>query len=347
MNHRGNLGPFHEESSHPHLSSAATHDHVHAASSVAAERNRRPLWIALAITGGFFVVEVVGGLITGSLALLADAGHMLSDVAALALALFAFWISARPATPERTYGYYRVEVLAATANAVTLVALALYIFWEAYHRLLDPPTVQSLPMLAVATVGLMANGASALILSRGAEDNLNLRGAFLHVLGDLLGSVGAIVAGLVMLLTGWYYADPLVSVIIGVLVLYSGWWLLRESVDILLEATPASVDLREIERALLGLPEVAGVHDLHVWTVTSGFLAMSGHLTLRNSHDDHTLATATDLLRSRFGIGHVTLQLESAAEESQIHHGCYIGPDTTGCVVPPFRRPSVPHHHHH
>ena len=320
-----------------------THDHGHPESlrSAGLSRDRRALWIALGITVSFLVVEVVGGLVAGSLALLADAGHMLSDVAALGLALFAFWIAARPATPQRTYGYYRVEVLAAMANAVALVLIALYIFWEAYRRLAQPPEVQTLPTLAVAGLGLVANAASAMLLSRGAGENLNLRAAFLHVLGDLLGSVGVIVASLVMLLTGWFYADPLVSVLIGLLVLYSGWRLLGESVDILLEATPRGIDLREVERALVALPDVARVHDLHVWTVTSGFLAMSGHLTLEGQHDDRVLRAATELLRERFGIGHVTLQLETATAEADIHHGCYFGADVSRCVVPPQRPPTL------
>ncbi len=297
------------------------------------ERDRRPLWGALAVTAAFLVVEAAGAYFTGSLALLADAGHMLSDVGALALALFAFTIAARPATPERTYGYYRVEVLAALVNAVLLVLIAGYIFWEAYRRLAEPPRVQSLPMLMVAVAGLAANSLSMLLLRHGAAENLNLRGAFLHVLGDVAGSVGAIVAGLVMLLTGWFYADPLVSLLIGALVLYSGWGLLKESVDVLLEATPPGIDLRAVERALLDVPQVVGVHDLHVWTVTSGFLAMSGHLTLRDQHYEQALLAATDVLRERFGIAHATLQVESPTDEATIHHGCYFGAGASACVT--------------
>ncbi|MBI2939240.1 MAG: cation transporter [Chloroflexi bacterium] len=302
------------------------------------ERDRRPLVIALLLTASFLVVEVLGAVFTGSLALLADAGHLLADVAALGLALFAFWIAERPATPERTYGYYRVEVLAALANAATLVVLALYIFWEAYHRLSAPPPIRSLPMLGVAVAGLLANAASAWVLSPQASENLNIRGAFLHVVGDLLGSLGAVLAGLVMLLTGWFYADPIASVLIGLLVLYSGWHLLRESVDVLLEATPRGIDLHEIERALVTLPEVAGVHDLHVWTVTSGFLAMSGHLTVCAGDGHQVLVAATERLRERFGIGHVTLQLEAPSEEERIHQGCYFGADMTACVISPPHR---------
>ena len=310
-----------------------------------ARRNSRPLWIALAIIGVFFIVELVGSILSGSLALLADAGHMLSDVAAMAMAIFAFWIASRPATPRRTYGYYRAEVLAAMANAITLVLVSLYIFWEAYQRLSNPPEIQSVTMLVVATAGLVANLASAAVLSRGAGDNLNLRGAFLHVVGDTLGSVGAIVAGLVMLFTGWYYADPLVSVLIGLLVLYSGWHLLRESVDVLLEATPKQVDLTEVKQSLGDIPGVAEVHDLHVWTVTSGFLAMSGHLTLRNGSHGEILRSATDLLRNRYGIGHTTIQIESEAGEDG-RHGCYSAHGVTICTATPARRARKGHEHH-
>ena len=228
----------------------------------------RPLRVALAVTAVFLIAEVVGGLVSGSLALLADAGHMFTDVAALALALFAFWIARQPATPERTYGYYRAEVLAALVNATTLVLIAFYIFFEAYHRLGSPQAVDVLPMLGVATLGLIANGVSAWILAQGEAENLNLRGALLHVIADALGSVGVIVAGIVILLTGWTPADPVVAILIGVLVLWSGITLLRESVDVLLEATPKGIDPREVEQALVQLPGVAGVHDLHIWTVT-------------------------------------------------------------------------------
>lgn len=301
-------------------------------------RDAKPLWIAFGLIGTFLVVEVAGALVTGSLALLADAGHMLSDVAALALALFAFWIATRPATPERTYGYYRVEVLAALGNAVTLVLISLYIFWEAFQRLSAPPEVHSLPMIAVATAGLIANIGAAFALHRGAGESINVRGAFLHVIGDLLGSVGAILAGLVMLTTGWYYADPLISVLIGILVLYSGWRLLRETVDILLEATPSSVDTSRIQATLLEIPGVDGVHDLHVWTVTSGFLAMSVHIQTKTDEQARILEEATVLLRRRFGIDHTTIQIERPGRTSEGGQACE-GP---GCVGPRGRSQRSP-----
>ena len=227
---------------------------------------RRPLAVALAITAVFLVAEVAGGLFTGSLALLADAGHMATDAAALALALFAAWLARRPATPERSYGYYRAEVLAALVNAATLIAVSLYIFWEAFERLGTPPEVDSAPMLAVAVAGLLANAVSAWVLSRGGghEHDLNTRGAFLHVVGDLLGSVGAIIAALVMLATGWYLADPLLSIGIGLLILRGSWRLLRESVDVLLEAAPTHIAPAAVREALTKVEGVRGVHDLHV-----------------------------------------------------------------------------------
>lgn len=305
------------------------HDHGHAGGPT---RNVRPLWISLVIIGAFFVIEVVGAILTNSLALLADAGHMLSDVAALALALFAIWIAQRPATHERTYGYHRVEVLAAGANATTLLGISLYIFWEAYQRMSQPPEVASGPMLVVAVAGLISNVAAAFVLHGGSEESINMRGAFLHVLTDLLGSVGAIVAGAVMYFTGWYYADPLISVAIGLLVLFSGGRLFRDSVEILMEATPKHIDIEEMEKALRSLPGVVGVHDLHVWTVTSGFLSMSGHLRISEADSGRTLGAATELLRERFGIGHSTIQIEGPEEVIGLHGACNGDPDGCGCI---------------
>lgn len=307
---------------------------------------RGPLLIALAISFVFLIVEVVGAFATGSLALLADAGHMLTDVAALALALGALWLSAQPATPERTYGYYRAEVLAAAVNAASLVAISVYIFWEAFQRLADPPGVASGGMLAVAAAGLVANLVSAWVLGRGHGGNLNARGAFLHVLGDLVGSVGALAAAGVMLLTGWRQADPIASIAIGLFTLWSGWRLLRESVDVLLEATPRGIAVREIEAALGALPGVVGIHDLHVWTVTSGFVALSAHLIVRSSNRDEILIAASDLLRERFGIGHATLQMEAPALEGRLHQGCYVEAGASGCAAPPRDRLAHAGHRH-
>jgi cobalt-zinc-cadmium efflux system protein len=283
------------------------HGHDHGASKP------RPLAIALGITLTFLVVEVLGGLLTGSLALLADAGHMATDVGALGLALFAGWLARRPPTPERSFGFRRAEVLAALANAATLVVISIFIFWEAFQRVGDPPEVDSGPMLAVAIAGLAANAASAWVLSRGGghQHDLNTRGAFLHVVGDLLGSVGAIVAALVMLATGWYLADPMLSAGIGLLVLWSAWSLLRESAEVLLEATPSEIDPIDVRRAMTTVPGVSGVHDLHIWTVTSGLIALSAHVECDRAHDwNDLLVDLAALLRDRFGIAHVTLQPE-------------------------------------
>lgn len=303
--------------------------------------NRRPFVIALLITATFMVAEIIGGLLTNSLALLADAGHMATDVAALALSLFAIWLARRPATPERSYGFYRAEVLAALINAATLVAISTYIFWEAFNRIGEPPEIDSGPMLIVAIGGLLANAAAAWVLMRGGghEDNLNVRGAFLHVIGDMLGSVGAIVAAIVMLATGWYLADPILSAGIGMLILWSSWRLMRESVEVLLESTPKGIDTTEVVHSMVEIDGVAGIHDLHIWTVTSGMVAMSGHVEVTDQRDWHdTLVELSELLRSRFGISHVTLQPENSGNESGMFHGCTLDTEEgrRACLVPAF-----------
>jgi cobalt-zinc-cadmium efflux system protein len=273
--------------------------------------SQKALVIVLAITLSFFIAEVVGGILTNSLALLADAGHMLSDVAALAMSTLAIWMAMRPATATRTFGFHRVEILAALANGVALVVIALYIFWQAAQRVQDPPDVHSLPMLAVATAGLGANVVSGTILFSHRRRNLNVRGAFLHVLSDALGSVGAISAGIIMLTTGWFLADPIISLLIAGLILVSSWRLLRDSIGILLEAVPKHVDINQLEGALRTVPGVEGVHDLHVWTVTSGFVALSCHCELDGQRDTHqVLADLFRLIHERYGIRHVTIQPE-------------------------------------
>ena len=250
------------------------HDHQHDTRSASA----RALVVALVLTAAYTVVEVVGGFLTDSLALLADAVHMLSDNVALALALFALWLARRPSTPERTYGYKRAEVLAALANGVALVALAIWIFYEAIQRLSDPPDVLGGWMLAIALAGIAVNVAAGVVLNRARGANLNVEAAFRHVLADLAGSVGVAVAALVIVLTGWLAADPLVSIVIGVLVLASSWSILRDSTSILLEAAPRGLDTRAVGEALTAHPGVVEVHDLHVWTITSGFPALSAHV---------------------------------------------------------------------
>jgi cobalt-zinc-cadmium efflux system protein len=273
--------------------------------------SRRALTIALALTAVVLVAEVVGGILTDSLALLADAGHMLSDVLALSLALFAIWLANRPASARRTFGYQRAEVLAAAANGALLLLVAAYVFWQAAQRFADPPEVRSAPMLGIAIVGLLANVVSALILRSQEARSLNVRGAFYHVLGDLLGSVGAIAAGIIMLTTGWFLADPLASVIIGLLVVFGATRLLRESLAVLLETVPSHIDPRTVEAALTATPGVVGLHDLHIWTVTSGLVALSCHCELAGERDsDQVLAELCDMLHERFEIHHVTIQPE-------------------------------------
>jgi cobalt-zinc-cadmium efflux system protein len=312
----------------------------HPAPRGAGASDRRPLAIALAITTVFLVVEVVGGLLTGSLALLADAGHMATDAAALALALFASWLARKPATPSRSFGFRRAEILAALANAVALVVVSLVIFWEAARRLDEPPHIDGGPMLAVAVAGLLANLASAWVLSRGGghAHDLNTRGALLHVLGDLLGSAGAILAAVVIVFTGWHAADPILSAGIGLLVLWGAWRLMREAVDILLEATPPGLDPAAIRRGMTGVDGVVGVHDLHVWTVTSGLVALSAHVALAASADwQRILPVLNAVLRDRFGIAHATLQPEPAGADSNPYQGCTLetpeGRDV--CLAPP------------
>jgi cobalt-zinc-cadmium efflux system protein len=273
----------------------------------------RALAAVLALTVGLTIVEAIGGVWTGSLALLADAGHMLADDASLALALLALWIARKPPTPERSYGYRRAEILAALANGVALVAIAIWIFVEAAQRLPSPPEIRGGWMLAVAAVGLAGNGVAAAVLVRTGTANLNLRAALRHVLSDLLGSAGAIVAALVVLLTGWLQADPVVGMLIGLLILASSWSILRDSVSILLESTPRELDAREVGAALSSAPGVVEVHDLHIWTITSGFPALSAHVLVGSGEDCHARRRQLEaLLDERFAIGHTTLQVEHA-----------------------------------
>jgi cobalt-zinc-cadmium efflux system protein len=290
---------------HPHEAD----DHAHGR-----EASRRALSLALALTATYTVVEVVGGVLTGSLALLADAVHMLSDNVALALALVAVWLAGKPSTPERTFGYKRAEVLVALANGVTLVALAIWIFYAAVRRLEDPPDVLGGWMLAIAVVGIGVNLAAAWML-HGARGGLNVEAAFRHVLADLLGSFGVLAAAVVILSTGWLQADPLAGLLIGVLVLVSSWTILRDSTRILLEAAPAGMDTRALGERLARAPGVVEVHDLHVWTITSGFPALSAHVLVGRGEDCHRRRLQLEtLLRDEFGIEHTTLQVEHAAD---------------------------------
>jgi cobalt-zinc-cadmium efflux system protein len=280
----------------------------------------RRLRAALAVTAAFLVVEVVGGILANSLALLADAGHMLTDVAALALSLFVAWFSRQPASPQKTYGYLRWEVLAAFLNGATLLLISSWIVWEAIARLREPEPLQSGLMLVVAFVGLLVNVLAAWILHSSGETSLNVRAAYLHVLGDLLGSVGTVAAAAIIRWTGWLAADPIASLIMALLILRGAWGIVRESVDILLEATPSHISLGSVRTQLEAIPGIESVHDLHVWTVTSGVVAMSAHAIVREpDRHQHVLEHVHDAMRL-FGIDHVTVQLERRAMYERERH---------------------------
>jgi cobalt-zinc-cadmium efflux system protein len=292
--------------------------HDHHRSATAAHRGR--LSAVFAITVAVLVVEVAGAALSGSLALLADAGHVLADGAGIGLALLAIRFAARPAGPQRTFGYYRLEILAAVVNAVLLFGVAGFVLVEAWRRLTEPPEVASGLMLAVAAAGLAANAGSMWLLRDGQQHSLNLRGAYLEVLGDLLGSVAVLAAAAVIALTGFQAADPIASALIGVLILPRTWRLLREAVDVLLEAAPKGVDLAEVRQHLIGTPGVTDVHDLHAWTITSGLPVLSVHVVLERGADaGKVLDGLGDCLAGHFDIEHSTFQLEQP--EHRGHEG--------------------------
>ncbi len=285
------------------------HDHDH--HGPVQEPSR--LTAVLVLVSSYMLVEAIAGWLTNSLALLADAGHMLTDAGAIALAMFAAWLTRRPPTDRKSYGYYRAEILAALANAVTLVLIVIGIAWEAYERLSDPPPVMGMQMMIVATVGLAINLFSARLLhtGHGRERSLNIEGVFWHILGDALGSVGAIVAGILMWWKGWYWADPLVSLAIGAIVLYGAVRLTRQSVHVLMEGTPERIDVEEVQAALEAIPGVVDVHDLHIWTVTDRREALSAHFIADEGADNAlVLCDAHEVLRSRFRLDHATIQVE-------------------------------------
>ncbi|CAN5561323.1 MAG: cation transporter [Rubrobacter sp.] len=301
---------------HDHSHTGHSHEgHSHGGHSHGA--GKRALAFVFALTTAFLAVEVVGGLLTGSLALLADAAHMASDAVSLGLALFAVWLAERPATPRRSFGYKRAEILAALANGVTLVVVSVWIFVEAFARLQDPTPILGGWMMAVAVVGLAINVTGAYVLSHSGGESLNVEGALRHVMADLFGSVGVIVAAGVILLTGWRYADPIISVVIGVLILGSSWKLLRESTNILLESTPKDVDAEKVGRKMASIPGVQEVHDLHIWTITSGFPALAAHVLVGASENCHARRRDIEAVLARdFGIEHTTLQVDHAGD----HH---------------------------
>ncbi len=278
----------------------------------AAGENRRRLLLVLGLAALTMVAEAIGGLWTGSLALLADAGHMLSDVSALSLSVVALSLAQRPRGPQQTYGHHRTEILAALANGVLLAGVALSILVEAIERIGRPTPILAGPMLAIASLGLAVNVSALGLLWSGRQHDMNVRGAWLHVASDALGSVGAISAALLVLAFGWGWADPVASLLISGLVLWSAWTLLREAVAVLMEWAPAHLDVREIERAIRDLPGVGAVHDLHVWTIASGMIALSGHVVSGEDGDPRKLLQeVSDLLHDRFGIDHSTIQIES------------------------------------
>ena len=272
--------------------------------------SRRRLAVVLGISAVVMVAEAVGGWVAHSLALLADAGHMLADVGALGLALGVAYLARRPATAERTFGLLRLEILAALVNGAALLAISIGVAIEALHRLRDPAPVQGALLAAVAGLGLVANVAGATLLHRGHNHSLNERGAYLHLLSDALGSGGALAAGAIILAIGWVAADPLTSILISLLILASAWRLVKESADVLLEAAPAHIALSEVHDRIATVPGVASVHDLHVWTVTSGIIAMSGHLVVQNPGDNQRVLEAVQDRLGDMGIGHVTVQME-------------------------------------
>ncbi len=290
-----------------------THSHSHGGHNHNYSANKKALTFSFILIAGYMVVEFIGGFLTNSLALLSDAGHMLSDAAALGLSLSALVFGARAATPSKTYGFKRFEILAALLNGLVLILIAIFICKEAIERLSSPPTVIGKGMMIISTIGLIVNVIVAWILhgQASSKENLNVRSAFLHVIGDLLGSVGAIIAALLIMLFGWYIADPIASMIVSVLVLYSGWNILKESINILMEAKPADIDSQKVVKLLESVDGVVDVHDLHIWMITSDYSAMTVHLrALPEADRDTILENVKNIIKKEFGISHVTVQIE-------------------------------------
>jgi cobalt-zinc-cadmium efflux system protein len=294
------------------------HDHNHGHN-----QNKKALLISFLFIFTFMIVEVIGGIVTNSLALLSDAGHMLSDAAALGLSLAAFYIGEKASDKGKTYGYKRFEILAAFINGITLILVSLYIFWEAYHRFIDTPMV-SPGMMVIAIIGLVVNIIVAWILMRGdTEHNLNVRSAFLHVLGDMLGSVGAIAAGLLIYFFNWNLADPIASVMVAILIVISGWRVTKDSIHILMEGSPKGIDTEEVKNSMSAIPGVIEVHDFHVWCITSGFTALSCHVVVENEvNRDTILLRLSACLEQEFGIHHSTIQVEGKSVTEGHHHIC-------------------------
>ncbi len=284
-------------------------------------RDLRPLAGALLITAIVMVLEIVVGLLSHSLALLADAGHMATDAAALGMSLAASWIARQPATRTKTYGFYRTEILAAFLNGLTLWLLVIWIVYEAIRRFLHPPTVLALMMLVTAVIGLLANLACSWVLKPAPTDSLNQRSAYLHVLADAVGSLSVIGAAIVIWLTGWNAADAVASLLVCLVILWGSWNLIHQSLNVLLEGAPAHIDIVKVMRAMQEVPGVQRVHDVHIWTITSGLEAMSGHVVVSNvSENQAVLDQLNTLLRERFQIGHATIQIETGTTETPNPH---------------------------
>lgn len=314
----------HDHADHGHGGHGHGHKHGHThrrPGGLAEERrkDRRRLLIALALTATIALAEAVGGWLTGSLALLSDAGHMLTDMSALLLSLLALWFSGKPADKKKTYGYYRMEILSALLNGVLLLGITVFILYEAWERVRAPTEVKLGPMAIVATVGLVSNLAALSFLHH--THSMNVRGAFLHVLGDTLSSVGVLVAAGIMALTGWYVVDPIISVLISIVIVVGAVQLVRDAVDVLLEAVPAHVDMAAVQELMLKVQGVTAVHDLHVWSISSGIYALSAHLVVQDPmvcNNDEILSAVKHELFDRFGIDHTTIQIES---ETYAHLG--------------------------
>ncbi|HDR3520483.1 cation diffusion facilitator family transporter [Bacillus pacificus] len=296
-----------------------SHDHGHS-------KNKKALLFAFLLTTSFMIAEVIGGFVTNSLALLSDAGHMLSDAVSLALSLLAFKLGEKTATAAKTYGYKRVEMLAALCNGVVLIVISVYIFIEAIRRFKEPVEIASNGMLIIAVLGLLINILSAWILMRGGDvkGNLNLRSAFLHVLGDLLGSVGAIIAALLIKFFGWTAADAIASILVSILVIISGWRVTRDTVHILMEGAPQHINVEEVKSTLLNIPVVKEVHDLHIWSVTSDFQVLTCHLIIKGNETQSVLKEATDVLKEKFHVEHVTIQVEIDGEFNHSETTCKV-----------------------
>ncbi|TWK81112.1 Cadmium, cobalt and zinc/H(+)-K(+) antiporter [Bacillus paralicheniformis] len=304
---------------------AHSHDHTGHSHHGSRSANQKALYISFGLIFTFMIIEVIGGILTNSLALLSDAGHMLSDAAALGFSLLAFKIGEKAATVSKTFGYRRFEILAAFINGITLLLISLYIFWEAYNRFFSPPEVAGSGMLVIATVGLFVNIAAAWILMKGdTSGNLNMRSAFLHVIGDMLGSFGAIIAGLLMLFFNWNIADPIASAAVAALVLVSGWRVTKDSVHILMEGKPKDIDAEALKNGLLSIPTVREVHDLHIWSISSDMPSLSCHIVAdENSDRDRILKQVSKYLRKECNVEHVTVQIEG--ERCSRHESCSLG----------------------